>query len=132
MKLGKSGHPKQFAMSVYDFRPLNLEKVHTYPLKSRPSKVSIAEFAKPSGPGASVRQWIDSLPSILAANAFRAVISSLEAARRTKTPMVWGLGGHVIKCGLGPILIDLMRRGYITAVAMNGAALIHDFEIALV
>jgi hypothetical protein len=119
-------------MSIYNVRPLKLEKVHTYPLKSRPSKVSVADFAKPTHSDTSVRQWVNSLPRILAGNTFRAVIASLEAALRKKKPIIWGLGGHVIKCGLGPILIDLMRRGYITAVAMNGAALIHDFEIALV
>jgi hypothetical protein len=119
-------------VSIYGFRPLKLNKVHTFALKSRPSKVSVAGFAKPSRTSASVRQWVNSLPRILAGNSFRSVIASLEAALRKNRPIIWGLGGHVIKCGLGPILIDLMRRGYITAVAMNGAALIHDFEIALV
>ncbi len=60
------------------------------------------------------------------------MVAALERARRKHKPIIWGLGGHVIKCGLSPVLIDLMRRGYVTAVAMNGAALIHDFEIALV
>jgi hypothetical protein len=119
-------------MSIYNLRPFSLDKLHTYPLKSRPSKVSVREFARPSRSNTTVRQWIDSLPHILAGQSFRAVIASLETAARKKKPIIWGLGGHVIKCGLGPILIDLMRRGYITAVAMNGAALIHDFEVALV
>ena len=60
------------------------------------------------------------------------MVSALEKARAKRKPIIWGIGGHVIKCGLGPILIDLMRRGYLAAVAMNGAAMIHDFEIALV
>ena len=77
-------------------------------------------------------QWLDSLPRILAGETFRAVVAALERARQKHKPIIWGLGGHVIKVGLGPVLIDLMRRGYLTAVAMNGAAMIHDFEVALV
>ena len=119
-------------MTIYRQGPLKLDKVSTYPLASRPSKVSVAEFAKVPRHGASVRQWIDSLPHILAGNDFHAVVAALERARRKHKPIIWGLGGHVIKCGLSPVLIDLMKRGYLTAVAMNGAALIHDFEIALV
>ncbi|HLW79803.1 MAG TPA: hypothetical protein VKU44_09425, partial [Terriglobia bacterium] len=76
-------------------------------------------------------QWIDSLPRILAGDSFRAVVAAIERARQKRKPIIWGLGGHVIKCGLSPVLIDLLTRGYLTAVAMNGAALIHDFEIAL-
>lgn len=75
---------------------------------------------------------MDSLPRILAAESFRGVVAALENARKKRKPILWGLGGHVIKVGLGPVLIDLMLRGYVTAFAMNGAALIHDFEIALV
>ena len=119
-------------MSIYRIQPLKLDQVRTYPLKSRPSKVSVRDFAKPRHSGTLIRQWVNSLPRILAGQSFRAVIASLEAARRKRKPIIWGLGGHVIKCGLGPILIDLMQRGYVSAVAMNGAALIHDFEIALV
>lgn len=119
-------------MSIYNLHPLKLDRVHTYPLKSRPSKVTVAEFAKPVRPGASVSQWLDSLPRILGAESFRAVVAALENARKKRKPMIWGLGGHVIKVGLGPVLIDLMRRGYITAIAMNGAAMIHDFEVGLV
>jgi hypothetical protein len=119
-------------MSIYRTRPLDLGRVHTYPLRSRPSKVSISNFAKAPTPGASMRDWVKSLPRILAGETFRAVVAALERARQKRKPIIWGLGGHVIKVGLGPVLIDLLRRGYITTVAMNGAALIHDFEIALV
>ncbi|HEV2499273.1 MAG TPA: hypothetical protein VGY31_06820 [Terriglobia bacterium] len=118
-------------MSVYHAKPLKLDRVHTYPLKSRPSKVSVANFAKPLAPGVTVRQWIASLPRILAGESFRSVVAALEGARRKGKPIIWGLGGHVIKVGLAPVLIDLMRRGYATAFAMNGAAMIHDFEIGL-
>jgi hypothetical protein len=118
-------------LSVYRVRPLEHDRVETYPLRSRPSKVSSADFAKVARPGATVRRWVNSLPRILAGESFRAVVAALERARARRKPIIWGLGGHVIKCGLGPVLIDLMRRGYVTAVAMNGAALIHDFEVAL-
>jgi hypothetical protein len=118
-------------MTIYSQRPLKLDKVSTYPLASRPSKVTVRDFAKVAKPAAGVREWLNSLPQILAGGDFRAVVSAMEKARAKHKPIIWGIGGHVIKCGLGPILIDLMRRGYLAAVAMNGAAMIHDFEIAL-
>lgn len=111
---------------------MKLDRVQTYPLRSRPSKVSVKDFTKVTRPDVSVAAWVESLPRILAGNDFRGVVAALERARRKHKPIIWGLGGHVIKCGLSPVLIDLMKRGYLTAVAMNGAALIHDFEIALV
>jgi hypothetical protein len=119
-------------MTIYRQEPLKLDQVHTYPLASRGSKVSVADFAKAVHPGTSVRRWVDSLPRILAGESFRAVVAALERAHDKRKPIIWGLGGHVIKCGLTPVLIDLLNRGFITALAMNGAALIHDFEIALV
>jgi hypothetical protein len=118
-------------MSVYSTRPLDLNRIKTYPLHSRPSKVSVEAFARVVRRGASVQEWVESLPRILAGNDFRAVVTALHRARKKRKPIIWGLGGHVIKVGLAPILIDLMKRGYLTAVAMNGAAMIHDFEIAL-
>ncbi len=119
-------------MSIYHKRPLELGRAHTYPLGSRPSKVSVREFAAVPRAGASITEWMRSLPKILAGNDFRGVVAALERARARRKPIIWGLGGHVIKVGLSPVLIDLLRRGYLTAVAMNGAALIHDFEVALV
>ncbi|HUY14687.1 MAG TPA: hypothetical protein VMX16_13825 [Terriglobia bacterium] len=118
-------------MSIYEARPLKTGRVQTYPLGSRPSKVSVKDFAKPAGSKSSVRKWVDSLPQILAGQSFRSVLAALESARRKEKAIIWGLGGHVVKCGLAPVLIDLMKRGYATAFAMNGAALIHDFEVAL-
>jgi hypothetical protein len=119
-------------MTIYSQRPLKLDRVRTYPLARRPSKISITDFAKMGRPGASVREWMNSLPRILAGVTFRSVVAALERARARRKPIIWGLGGHVVKCGLGPVLVGLMRRGYLTAVAMNGATMIHDFEIALV
>ncbi|MGH9360188.1 MAG: hypothetical protein ACRD1O_13570 [Terriglobia bacterium] len=127
----KSGAPRLFLVSIYTIKPVKLDRVHTYPLASRPGKVSIQDFARIPRRGATINEWVNSLPCILAGNSFRAIIESIERARGRK-PIIWGLGGHVIKVGLGPVLIDLMERGYMTAIAMNGAALIHDFEIALV
>jgi hypothetical protein len=81
--------------------------------------------------GSGVAAWIGSLPHLLAAESFRRVVEAVAAARDRKRAIIWGLGGHTIKCGLAPVLLDLMRRGYATTFALNGAAAIHDFEIAL-
>jgi hypothetical protein len=118
-------------MSIYDIHPITLGKVHTYPLASRESKVSTRDFAKPNGANPSLRKFLDSLPSILAAQDLRSLLAAIQAAHKKRKAILWGIGGHVIKVGLGPVLIDLMKRGFISGIAMNGAALIHDFEIAL-
>src|SRR6202045_3677372 len=119
-------------MSIYSTPPLTFGAVHTYPLSSRKSKVSVRDFAKPSGGNASFAKFLDSLPNFLAANDLRNLLAAMHRARKQRAPILWGIGGHVIKVGLGPVLIDLMKRGFISGIAMNGAALIHDFEIALV
>jgi hypothetical protein len=118
-------------MSKYSKRPLDFAGFKTVPLKERGGKVNIADFASVFRAGSGVAGWLDSLPRILAGNSFRAVVDALAAARTRQRSIIWGLGGHVIKCGLAPVLIDLMRRGYVTVFALNGAAAIHDFEIAL-
>jgi hypothetical protein len=119
-------------MSIYDVSPLSLENIRTYPLAKRKSKVTARDFARVPRRGASIAQFIASLPHILAGDDFRAVLAALRRARANRKPILWGLGGHVIKVGLAPILIDLIRRGYVSGLALNGAALVHDFEIALV
>ncbi len=118
-------------MSKYARGPLDFAKLQTVGLEERGGKVKAADFASPYRPGSGVAGWLDSVPRILAGNAFRAVVERLREARANRRAIVWGLGGHVIKCGLAPVLADLMRRGYATLFAMNGAAAIHDFEIAL-
>jgi hypothetical protein len=118
-------------MSVYDRAPLDLTKLATYPLASRPSKVTVADFAKPVAEGATVAELLNSLPRILAADHLRAVAAAIRSARERGLPVIAGMGGHVVKTGLGPVLIDLMRRGYVTALALNGSCLVHDFEIAV-
>jgi len=117
-------------MSKYGREPLDLRGMRTISIHERGGKVRVEHFAKPYKNG-SVAELIDSLPHILAADSLRAVIQALGTARARKRMILWGLGGHVIKCGLAPVLIDLMRRGYATAFALNGAAAIHDFEIAI-
>jgi len=118
-------------MSIYSIHPITLGAVHTYPLASRKSKVSIRDFAKPPAANTSLTKFLDSLPDILAADDLRQLLSAIHSARRQRKAILWGLGGHVIKVGLGPVLVDLMKRGFVSGIAMNGAALIHDFEIAL-
>jgi hypothetical protein len=118
-------------MSIYSIQPITLGAVHTYPLASRVSKVSVRDFAKPVGANGSLTKVLDSLPNILAAEDLRHLLGAIHNARKQRKAILWGIGGHVIKVGLGPILIDLMKRGFVSGVAMNGAALIHDFEIAL-
>src|SRR6202795_1440207 len=119
-------------MSIYATQPLTLGSVHTYPLGSRKSKVSVRDFAKAPAANTSLTKFLDSLPNILAAGDLRHLLAAIHLARRERKAVLWGIGGHVIKVGLGPVLIDLMRRGFVSGIAMNGAALIHDFEIALV
>jgi len=113
------------------YKEFDLSNVRTYPLASRQSKVSVEQFAKPHQKGAGVASLIDSLPPLLAGADFKQVVKAITAARRNDRAVIWGLGAHVLKTGLSPILIDLMERGLISAVATNGAGIIHDFEIAL-
>jgi hypothetical protein len=118
-------------MSKYRHEPLALDGLHTLPIAERGGKVEVEDFAQPYEKGAGVGRLIESLPTILAGGALRGIIAALQRARKEERAIIWGLGGHVIKCGLGDVLLDLMRRGFVTAFAMNGAASIHDFEIAI-
>jgi hypothetical protein len=115
----------------FTYDDFDLENVKTYPLGSRASKANASDFAKPYVPDGGIGRLIDSLPRILAAADFKAVVEAIVRARRQSGGIVWGLGAHVIKTGLGPVLVDLMERGFVSAIATNGAAIIHDFEIAL-
>ncbi len=118
-------------MSKYREPPLDFTRLSTIPLAERGGKVRIEHMAAPHRKGAALTEWLDKLPRLLAADALRAVVSAILEARRRGRAILWGLGGHVVKCGLAPVLIDLMDRGFVTALAMNGATSIHDFEIAL-
>lgn len=120
-------------MSIYDdLGPLNLQQVKTYPLASRVSKVTVDDFALPISPDSSLRDFLHSLPNILAVRSLRDLAGRIHRARELKKPVIWGIGGHVIKTGLSPLLIDLMKRGFLTAVASNGSVLVHDAEVALI
>jgi hypothetical protein len=112
-------------------RPLSLEGVATYPLASRKSKVARSAFARPHPRGAPFASFLEGLPRILAGETLRALRDELLRARAQRRPAVWGLGAHVIKVGLAPVLIDLMERGFVTAIATNGAGVVHDFEVAV-
>lgn len=118
---------------MYDtITPVDLSQVSTYPLAQRKNKVRVADFAKVCEPNGTVGDFLDSLPPILAGQDFPAVVQAVLTAFQTGKPVLWGMGAHVIKCGLSPWIIELMQRGVISAVAMNGAGPIHDFEIALI
>jgi hypothetical protein len=112
-------------------KPFDLHGLTTYALQSRPSKVFVEDLGRPVDAGASVSDWLASLPRQLGADELRKVRDHLCRAHHDKRPVVAALGGHVIKTGCAPYLIDWVKRGLITAVAMNGAAAIHDFELAL-
>jgi hypothetical protein len=116
---------------IFPYEEFDLSGVTTYPLKSRASKTRVEDFARPAAPGGSIGAFVDSLPRLLAAADFKAIVRAIGEAKRTDAGVVWGLGAHVIKTGLGPVLIDLMERGFVSAIATNGASIIHDFEIAL-
>src|SRR5215475_5403572 len=120
-------------MSIYRQEPIDLSRVETYPLASRPSKVTTRDFAKPltDDEARDAAALLDSLPHILAADTLRSITDAIIEAKSKNRAIIWGVGGHVIKTGLTPILIDLARRGFVSAVAMNGSGVIHDFEIAV-
>ncbi len=113
------------------FKPIDLSRVKTYSLAGRKSKVSLADFAKIWKKGGCYLDFIDSLPKVLAGRDIQAIISSIATAFQEKRTIVLAMGAHVIKVGLNPVVIDLMERGIVTAIAMNGAGIIHDLEIAL-
>jgi len=110
--------------------PIDPVRVRTVPLAKRPSKVMVAALGKPVRKGLSVRALVNGLPDILAARDFRDAADRIARAIRRGRPVVLGMGAHAIKVGLGPLIVDLMRRGRLAAVAMNGACIIHDFELA--
>jgi hypothetical protein len=111
--------------------PLALDAVRTYPLAERKSKVTLEDFGRPHRAGARTAEFLDSLPRILGGETLRAVAAEVVRARKRRRPILWGLGAHVIKVGLSPLVIDLMERGFVTGLALNGAGIVHDFELAV-
>ena len=120
------------AMSRYnDLQPLPLDEVRTYSLASRPSKVALDDFAGICSKDSTLKDFLDRLPNILAVQSLRALTERIRRANELRKPIIWGIGGHVIKTGLARIIIDLMDRGFVTAMAGNGSVLVHDAEIAM-
>jgi hypothetical protein len=115
----------------FPYEEFDLSGVRTYPLTSRSSKARAEQFGRPHDAGGSFAEWVASLPDLLGARDLKAVIAALRGAKHRGAGIVWGLGAHVVKTGVSPIIVDLMRRGYVSAIAMNGAGIIHDFEVAL-
>jgi len=119
--------------SIYEnFQPLNFDAVNTYKLASRSSKVTVNDFAKSVDENDSLKKFLDKLPNILAVQSIREIAAQIRRAKDLQKPIVWGIGGHIIKTGLAPVIIDLINRGFVSAIASNGSVLIHDTEIALV
>jgi hypothetical protein len=114
-----------------EHKPIDLKKIKTYPIKKRRNLVNIGQFGKPIELK-NFNKFVDSLPKVLAADGLRNVIDNIVKAHNKNRQVVLALGAHVIKCGLSPIVIDLMKRGIVTAVAMNGSGAIHDYEISLI
>jgi hypothetical protein len=112
------------------YKPLDPRGIKTYPLSARPSKVSMADAARAWQAGGTLRKYLDSLPNHLAVQSLRKVVVAVLEARRRGKPVILGMGAHVIKVGLSPILVDLLERRLVTAMATNGACAVHDFELA--
>ncbi len=111
---------------------IDLNRITTIPLNVRKCKVSIKDFARPSKKGGSFKNFYDSFPQILASQNLRGLVDAIVAAHKKDKMVILMMGAHVIKCGLSPLVIDLMKRGVIKAVAFNGAGIIHDTEIAMI
>jgi deoxyhypusine synthase len=112
------------------YKPISFKEVKTCKLQSRKSKVELDEVGKPFSRG-SFSEFLGSLPDILAAKDFKAVVSAVIKARKKDRPVILGMGAHPIKVGLAPIIIDLLEHNIVTAVAMNGACIVHDYELSL-
>ena len=112
--------------------PISLDNIKSYPLKKRESKVGIEKFGRAWRKGESLNQWLRSLPEILAANDLREIVDHLIRAATSGKTIILAMGAHAIKVGLNPVILDLMNRGIIRGLAMNGAGIIHDTEVAMV
>jgi hypothetical protein len=119
-------------MKIKEIPRSTLKSLKTYSLKNRKSKVSLKDFAQAWSPGNSFQAFLETLPNILGARDFRSVVMAVQAARQGGRILHWSMGAHVIKVGLNPILIALMKQGFISALSLNGAGIIHDTELAMV
>jgi hypothetical protein len=117
---------------VVQWEPISLDEVHCYSLSERKSKVHLGDFAKPWVEGETLEKWLENLPDILAARDFRHVTHAIVQAAKKEKVIILAMGAHPIKVGLNPVIIDLMERGLISGLAMNGAGIVHDSELAMV
>jgi hypothetical protein len=115
----------------FRYEEFDASGVRTYPLADRASKARAEDFGRPFAAGGTFAEWLASLPSFLGASDLKQAAAAIAGAKRSGLGVVWGIGAHVIKTGVSPIVVDLMERGFVSALAMNGAGIIHDFEIAL-
>jgi len=113
-------------------KKIDTSKIKTYSVQGRASKVRIDDFSKPHRKGGSFNDFFSSLPNILASRHFHSVVAAIVQARKDRRPVMLGMGAHSIKVGLNPVIIDLMERGIITSLSLNGAGIIHDFELAFI
>lgn len=118
--------------SSYLIRPYDLDAVKTYPLIGRPNKVGVSAFSRPHEKGGSLFEFLQGLPGILGSEKLKSLAEAVVKARDSQHSVIWGIGGHVIKTGLAPVIIDLMDKGFVSSLAFNGSCLVHDFEIALI
>jgi len=112
------------------YKPIDLSKTKTYSAQKRKTKVELDSFAKTTKKGETFKKFYNSLPEFLAVNSLKEVVKAISSAHKNKRPVIIGMGAHVIKVGLNPLIIDLMKKGIVNCVAMNGAGAIHDFEVA--
>jgi hypothetical protein len=110
---------------------LDFSKIRTYPVEQRKSRVTVSQFSSPCAEDATIGQFVSALPDLLAGSDFKAVVSSVVKAKRSSKTVIFMLGAHVVKCGLSPVIVDLLKRGVVNGVALNGGCSIHDFEIAM-
>jgi len=115
----------------FPYDEFDVSGVRTYPLAERASRARAEDFGRPFAAGGTFAEWLASLPSFLGARRLIQNDAAIAAAKHNGRGVLWGIGAHVIKTGLSPIVVDLMARGFVSAIAMNGAGIIHDFEIAL-
>src|SRR5215218_8575165 len=111
--------------------PIDLSRLRTVPLAERVSKVRLDQFAQAPGAAVSMTAWLETLPRLLAGDELRELVAALVAAQERQKPVIVAMGAHVIKCGLAPVLLELMERGVVTVIATNGATIVHDVEVAL-
>jgi hypothetical protein len=117
--------------SMKKYKPISLKSIKSYSLCDRKSKVSVQSFAGIHDKGDTFRTFLDKLPEAYAVSDFKSVVGSIVSARKNRRPVILGMGAHPIKLGLSPVIIDLMKKNIITAVAVNGACVVHDFEVSL-